>query len=358
MIGLLLNRTVSKGQTLITKNFLNSMIDILGKNVVIIDSNRSNKTKRLLQRDDIAFMHIPWDNASDNWKTYYDKCVNSCKDIDTLIIFSSAIYEVVGHNNYGLFKGFDKRFSQGEYDHYTKYVIVKNLLAKYSIIKSCVDNNKKIIQFILDPQEPYFPSYFETGTNAYILNKNDLVYAPSYEYALFNNATHVLHKTHDFVFYCTALTEDRKYIVDNEYKLKTINSSDVQIHTSIKSNHNYVSQEEYYDKLANSKYTLVIPSYDVSTFSIIRFLEAIANDCIPLVLDNCDLTDLKTTFPDIYDIVDKYLIVNLDNIHECIEQLDYESILKLINDTNTIKNFKNLDYFKNIWKNTIEENLT
>lgn len=358
MTGLLLNRTVSKGQALITKNFLNSMIDIIGNDVVVIDVNSSDKTKKLLQRDDVQYVHIPWDNNSDNWKTYYDKCVDRCKNIDTLIVFSSVIYKVVGHDNYGYFKNFDDKFNRGDYTHSIKFMTTRNFLTKYAIIKSCVDNNKNLIQFILDPQEPYFPSYFNTGVNTYILNKDNLFYAPSYEYALFSNRPDAFNKTSDLVFYCTALTEDRQYIVDNSDKLKSIPNSDIQIHTSIKNNSNYVSQEEYYNKLASSKYTLIVPSYDVSTFSIIRFLEAVANDCIPLVLDNCDLTDLKNTFPDIYDIVNKYLIVNLNNIDTCINSLSYDSILNMIKNTNSIKNFNNLEYFKNSWNRIIKENFS
>ena len=117
----------------------------------------------------------------------------------------------------------------------------------------------------------------------------------------------------------------------------------------VKKDNTYISQVEYYNKLSHSKFTLIIPSYDITTFSIIRFLEAISNRCLPLVLDTVNLTDLKNTFPDIYNIVKKNLVVNIKDIQSKINELNYDKIINEIFNTKSIKNFTDIEYFKKEW---------
>ena len=160
-----------------------------------------------------------------------------------------------------------------------------------------------------------------------------------------------IEKTVDFTFYGTALTEDRQYLVEQKDLLTNIRNSDVGI--IVKKDSTYVSQTEYYDKLARSKFTLIIPSYDVTTFSVIRFLEAVSNHCLPLVLDTVNLTDLKNTFKDIYDIVKKYLVVNINDIQSKIDSLDYNKIINKLFNTQSVKNFSDDEYFKTEWRKLI-----
>ena len=160
-----------------------------------------------------------------------------------------------------------------------------------------------------------------------------------------------IEKTLDFVFYGTAMNPDRQYLVDKASKIKKIKRSDVGIIT--KRDSTYVDQNTYYDKLAHAKFTLIIPSYDKTTFSIIRFLEAVSNHCLPLVLDSVDLTDLKNTFPDIYRIVKRYLVVDIDHIQDKINETDYDKIIKKIFNTDSVKKFTDLEYFKKEWNKIV-----
>lgn len=79
-------------------------------------------------------------------------------------------------------------------------------------------------------------------------------------------------------------------------------------------------------------------------FNIVRFMEAIICNCVPLILNDVDLDDLRLTFPDIYDIINKReLIVAPENV--CVRLTRYfedainGSVLKQqrINETGVVK---------------------
>ena len=62
-----------------------------------------------------------------------------------------------------------------------------------------------------------------------------------------------------------------------------------------------VGQSKYLYNLKLSKYTVVNPPYDLSCFNMMRLMEAIICDCVPIVLPENNLDDLILTFQDIYD---------------------------------------------------------
>jgi hypothetical protein len=347
MIGLFLNMGIAKGLVNTIKYHMNAIIDSLDTNVIVFDANRGNKLKKLLNRDDVEYKHIPWIDGY-TWKDYEKDIKDKVKDIDTLIIFGSTMFDTYNSKNSSLVDNFDKKLDEGNYEYNLSFLSTRIVQQRYFICKLCRD--KKLIYVCLDPQECILTDKFNTGLCTYILNRGNKKYIPSYEKYMFKNGKDI-EKTVDFTFYGTALTEDRKYLVDRADLLTSIRNSDVGI--IVKKDNTYVSQTEYYDKLARSKFTLIIPSYDITTFSIIRFLEAVSNHCLPLVLDTVDLTDLKNTFPDIYDIVKKNLVVNIKDIQSKINELDYDKIIKKIFNTESVKNFTDLDYFKREWSKIV-----
>lgn len=347
MIGLFLNMGIAKGLVNTIKYHMNAIIDSLNDKVIVFDANSGNKLKKLLDRDDVEYRHIPWIDGY-TWKEYENDIKDNVKDIDTLIIFGSTMFDTYNSKNSSLVDNFDKKLNEGNYKYNLSFLSTRIVQQRYFICKLCKD--KKLIYVCLDPQECILTDKFNTGLCTYILNRGNKKYIPSYEKYMFKNGKDI-EKTVDFTFYGTALTEDRQYLVEQKDLLTGIRNSDIGI--IVKKDSTYVSQTEYYDKLARSKFTLIIPSYDVTTFSIIRFLEAVSNHCLPLVLDTVNLTDLKNTFPDIYNIVKKYLIVNIKDIQSKIDELNYDKIIKKIFNTESVKNFSNDEYYKKEWSKII-----
>ena len=111
-----------------------------------------------------------------------------------------------------------------------------------------------------------------------------------------------------------------------------------------------IKQEDYYYMLSKSKYTLVVQSYDVTTFSIIRFFEAVCRDCVPLIWFEACLDDLKNTFEDIYHLVLKYNLV-VSSKEEIVDRVDnYENDLNFINEVKNSKSFRKITNEKKVAK--------
>lgn len=347
MIGLFLNMGIAKGLVNTIRYHFNAIIDSIDDKIVIIDTNAGNKLKNLLNRDDVEYRHIAW-AENYNWHDYEKVIKDKTKDIDTFICFGSTMFNNYNSTNNSLIQRFDKEMNNKNYTYNLNFVSTRIVMQRYLVCKLCKDKN--FIYFYIDPSECILSKYFNVGKTVYYLNRPDCVYLPSYERYMFLNGKDI-EKTTDFTFYGTALTEDRRYLVDQKELLTNIRNSDVGI--IVKKDSTYVSQTEYYEKLARSKFTLIIPSYDVTTFSVIRFLEAVSNHCLPLVLDTVDLTDLKNTFFDIYEIVEKNLVVNIKDIQSKIDSLDYDKIIKKIFNTKSVKNFTNMDYFKKEWSKIV-----
>lgn len=349
MVGLFLNMGIAKGLVNTISYHLNAIIDSIDQDIVVFDTNSGDKLKKLLDRDDVEYRHIYWVECYD-WKQYEDIIKDKVKDIDTFIIFGSSMMSNYNSSNSGLVDNFDKEFDSGNYNFNLKFVSTRNIMQRYLICRICKDKN--LIYFYIDPSECILTKRFNTGKTVYYLKRDDCEYLPSYEKYMFKNGKDI-EKTIDFTFYGTALTKDRQYLVDKKDLLTNIKNSDIGI--IVKKDSTYVSQTEYYDKLAKSKFTLIIPSYDRTTFSIIRFLEAVSNHCLPLVLDDVDLTDLKNTFYDIYEIVKDNLIVKIEDIQSKINELDYSTLIKKIFDTESVKNFSNEEYYKESWNKLLNE---
>ena len=347
MIGLFLNMGIAKGLVNTVKYHMNAIIDSLDANVVVFDTNSGNKLKNLLDRDDVEYRHLPWVDGY-TWKDYEQDVKDAIKDIDTFIIFGSTMFNNYNSKNSDLVDSLDRELDKDNYEFNLSFVSTRMVQQRYFICKLC--KNKKLIYVCLDPQECVLTDKFNTGLCAYILNRGNKKYVPSYEKYMFKNGKDI-EKTVDFTFYGTALTEDRHYLVEQKDLLTSIRNSDVGV--IVKKDSTYVNQRDYYEKLARSKFTLIIPSYDVTTFSVIRFLEAVSNHCLPLVLDTVNLTDLQNTFPDIYNIVKKYLIVNIKDIQSKIDSLDYDAIIKEIFDSKSVKNFSNDEYYKKEWSKIV-----
>ena len=58
----------------------------------------------------------------------------------------------------------------------------------------------------------------------------------------------------------------------------------------------FLKTDDYFDEIRKSKYTLVIPPYDESCFSIYRFIESLGMDCLPLIHPDCKTSDVEKSF--------------------------------------------------------------
>lgn len=73
-------------------------------------------------------------------------------------------------------------------------------------------------------------------------------------------------------------------------------SSNLYVKNSLTGEDTTLERDAYLSKIKQSRFTFMLPSYDNHCFSVYRFVEAIHNDCLPLIHPDCNLTDIMATF--------------------------------------------------------------
>lgn len=189
-----------------------------------------------------------------------------------------------------------------------------NILA---ILKAHREFNIPITEIMHDPGEASL-NLIQTEKLKIIPEKYDLKFnysIPAYgverfdcmQYFLKNNDKNNLTQLfmssqpkYDFTFGYTVVMEDRN--IDDEPLVKLINDKfdnpNIFVKHKFKGINTFVSRDTYIDYISKSKYTMIIPSYEKDQVSIIRIIEAVSNNCIPLFTDNNNFDALLVSFPD------------------------------------------------------------
>lgn len=194
--------------------------------------------------------------------------------------------------------------------------IMKRLIERLIFVKACRDKN--VIQFCIDAEEVDFSDVwkFKSYERRYIANHNGMKYFPMYEWAMANTFIQDIDKAQDLYFIGSAFNSDKQELLsryrENLYQFfgrRRVGFVRANPQTGYFDYYNNdenrreikVSQSKYLYELKLSKYTVVNPPYDKTCFNMMRFMEAIICDCVPIVLPENNFDDLILTFQDIYD---------------------------------------------------------
>lgn len=194
--------------------------------------------------------------------------------------------------------------------------LMKRLIERLVFVKACRDKN--VIQFCIDTQEVDFSDVwkFKSYERRYIANHGDMKYFPMYEWAMANTFIQDIDKAQDLYFIGSAFNSEKQELIsryhDNLYQYfgrRRVGFVRANPQTGYFDYYNNdenrreikVNQSKYLYELKLSKYTVVNPPYDISCFNMMRFMEAVICDCVPIVLPENNFDDLILTFQDIYD---------------------------------------------------------
>ena len=194
--------------------------------------------------------------------------------------------------------------------------LMKRLIERLVFVKACRDKN--VIQFCIDTQEVDFSDVwkFKSYERRYIANHGDMKYFPMYEWAMANTFIQDIDKAQDLYFIASAFNSEKQELIsryhDNLYQYfgrRRVGFVRANPQTGYFDYYNNdenrreikVNQSKYLYELKLSKYTVVNPPYDTSCFNMMRFMEAVICDCVPIVLPENNFDDLILTFQDIYD---------------------------------------------------------
>ena len=341
-------------QEMIVKSAILELNDLI-EDLLIISPYKSNKLDRILGIADANIVRYDVGTLT-GWREIYkyNRIFLEENEIANIIIFKVIMAKNCKNENMSLIETFKKkRISNDTFSF--NFNQTKTILARFSLVESASKICRNVYHLVIDPQEPSFEDVckFNNFEKLYITNKEGFQYIPFYEAGIRNEICDIQYnknKKVDFVFYCSALTEDRNDIAQAKEYLESIKNWDVKINTKkVKP----IKQNEYYKKLKEARYTLCIKPYDKSAFSMIRFVESICSDCLCFIYEDVCLDDVKHTFYDLYIIMKKYLIVNsFDDIKEKIESISEEkrlSIIKKIKATESWNRMMDMQEAKKEW---------
>lgn len=351
-VALFLCGKIDDSSIMSTKCVINTLLKVID-GLVIIDPFAGNKLKKIVT-DGTEIIKYDVKNLG-GWKEIYkyNRELLESNNIDTMIVFKVILAEGFKHGDMGQILRFKRERKQNDIIGFN-FNQTKNVLTKFSLVESASVICTNVYHFILDPQEASFEDVcnFNNFKKLYGMKRDGgYKYMPCFEYGVNENAKHI-EKKKDFVFYCSAVTEDRAYIVKIKDKLESIEGWDVRINVP-KAKVKPLKQNEYYDKLAEARYSLCIPAYNKTAFSMYRFIEAACNDCLCFIHKDVCLDDAKNTFPDIYNIMVEHLIVdNFKHVRRNIKSVsenDRQDILRKIKSTKSWNKIMELENIRKMW---------
>jgi hypothetical protein len=272
-----------------------------------------------------------------SWDKIYDYIYDNLNITDDFKI--DKIFEVNGVLTADFKINSDKsiRFLEVGYNKSMNFGSIKNaVLPLYFTLALTNKYSVKLEHLLYDPQSPDYSTFpekfrpinyertFAYNSKLFNFKKSNHINTYLKTIGLENK------KEYDFVFGYTVTTNDRKWL-SNEDLFTGIDKSKIFALDKFLNKDTFIEYNEYLKYISKSKYTLVIPAYLQTSFSIIRFLESLYNNCIPLLYHTNYLDEVFS------DVTDKKLLTDLivrdkTDIINKIKTLNYEDlILKLKN---------------------------
>lgn len=281
---------------------------------------------------------------------YNSDSIEKRKEILDRIVKENGITQLITiHNDIrAQFKGGseEKGVSFFETTKIPTFASVKNFYEP-SFIAYHISKTLPTIHIYVDPQEGSWNKINGANETNFFFYKNDRInaeYLPFVEWS-FAKEIGIKHKKRKkFAFGFTVVTEDRESLYHQLATLKEHNINflvkfpKLDIDTTVK-------RADYSDMLKESEFTLVIPSYEDTDFSSIRFWDALVKGCIPFILDSCQWKQAFIEHPDLTKIIKEDLLVTVDTVKSKIEDTNYKELLHKIHENNDWKKLKNLQWF-------------
>jgi len=321
--------------------------------------------------DKKAFADGPFDEFIDlsswtyapTWKDGYkalDKIFSDIK-IDKIVLLFSPFNAQLGFGNEKQIKNkYDETIKNPlyAYNFISQLNILHRILFYYHLN---VNLDIPITQIVVDPLEPDWTKFNPKNHRFmfYESEKLNTKFIPSMHWNMYNSATKGTIKVFDFVFGMTSImtTVDLRHQIAGELldmqKVFDNHGLKYRIYLKDKARNidNLALEGKYDERIAASKYTLLIPSYAVEEFSTGRFLEALDKSCIPLMHEQVQYKTAMNDMPNIMKIYKKNgLIIKTQDIIPTIERLNYQDIIEQIQNTPEFKRIYDENFYKDFLK--------
>lgn len=335
------------------------------ENCSVIDFYKDYKLNKTVYGEYDIFKAEQW--LYSGWLDIYKNYRELLLPYDNVILIKTPTLRGVYTKNLDaeFLKEIDKGFTKDSQYQMTQD-LMKRLIERLVFVKACRDKN--VFQFCVDTEEVDFSDVydFKSYKRLFILDKDKdgMPYFPMYEWAMANTFIQEIDKIQDLYYIGSAFTNERKeYILNIKdwlYKFfgrRRRGYGGVNLQKGLFDYYNSderrevkVSQSNYLYNLKLSKYTIVTSPYDTNTFNMMRFMEAVICDCVPIIMPDNNLDDLQLTFPDIYDKINlKDLILMKRDCRDFpLEYYLHIRIEKWEEDKNTIEVIKSCKSYQKI----------
>lgn len=263
-------------------------------------------------------------NTFKSWSDFYDieNWFDDLKDAKKIIILGGLLSSLLRRKTSHKLDIYFDRNTCMSFDSVGKY-----LSCYIQILKLANTNSIPITEISYDPEE----LSLDLIQNEKIKPKNhELLFY--YDIPRYNMKKHNLcidfgknpidHKERQkFCFGATFITKNRHQFYDELFPiLVNIANEFSEDHISLFIKHNKkgindsVDYDTYMYHLERSDFTLIIPSYDITTFSFPRFLEAINANCLPLIHEFVDVTEFIKSYGIDKSYIDRITVYEEDVI--------------------------------------------
>ena len=360
MVGIYIGGSMAQSNSNVIGYFLQHVPTFLNEEVVFIDKFRVRKAERFSSCDVIKYDGREFIDAVQDWGLYLRHAKEFLVEngIDKLIVVKLPYSNGFKRNDDNVVKNFlksdDPRKSMS-------FISVRSQFETFKFIEAASSVCDFVYQYVIDPEEVTLSDYFgfKSFDKLYYLDNDCYEFAPYWSYGLMNDAgVKNEDKERDFMFYCTAEGDNRKWLRDIADDVEKKCCLDINIiRKGSKKNatkKKVISQDLYFQLLSTSKYTAVIPSYSDTTFSWMRFIEAVMCGCLPLVFKSCNLDEMRKTFPDICDIIESSLLVS--DFFECedvVNGMSENGRERIVNDIfycDSLQNVLDIEWIRKRWQ--------
>lgn len=234
------------------------------------------------------------------WRDVWNEMdVTPFQDVDNIFVMNPPIYEITKISDSinkvveNLLDGFRGLRFNHHYNAISKYliavkasIIYKIPFYQYSFEASSIDIslNKEICPFEFHNYHGY--------------NYRHLTHLSSLQRWYHDNPAEKLEKKYDMVFahfYMPNITDVRKKSVEHFMDSVVPNFSNNFVYCK-EPGGKFIERTEYMRMIAESKYSYIVNSYIPDLFSIDRFIDCIAHDCLPLIGSSVNTKDVNETF--------------------------------------------------------------
>lgn len=260
--------------------------------------------------NDIFKTYMDTYRTSKSWMEYYDQIdVSQYKDYDNIYVIAPPTYCLYGLTDEKLQKLYAKwngLLNSNMELHFNSHALP--LLHMMVLIKASREYHIPFFQHNFEVTGIDFSKIKDLEPYQYVKfhgyqYRNSDYFTTLQDYYV-KNPVDIPEKTLDFAFcFYTFEKQNQKHrlTATNDLKEKLIpqiDESKMFFYEYIKENKDMkpILRDEYFDQLAKARYTYIIPSFQSDVFSIDRFIDAIAYDCLPLIHPLTVTEDVERTY--------------------------------------------------------------